>query len=44
MNVPCGCEQRKEIMGAGNWRTDAVIAGCLVLAIVVIYTMKGDIL
>jgi hypothetical protein len=43
MNIPCGCEQRKEIMGAGEWKTDAVLVGGLILAVVLIYTLKGDI-
>jgi hypothetical protein len=29
--VPCGCESREEIMSAGNWKTDALIVGSLIL-------------
>lgn len=32
----CGCQDRKENMGAGEWRTDAgIIAGAVILAVIV---------
>ena len=34
LGIPCGCNNRKEIMGAGNWQTDAVIVGAIGLLII----------
>lgn len=25
LNIPCGCGNRKEIMGAGEWQRDVII-------------------
>lgn len=25
LGIPCGCGNRKEIMGAGNWQVDAIV-------------------
>lgn len=33
LNIPCGCEGRKEIMGSGDWQKDAVVAGVLLLVV-----------
>lgn len=38
INIPCGCEQRKEIMGAGEWKNDALV---LAVAVVVILCVIG---
>lgn len=40
-SLPCGCESRKEIMGAGEWQTDAIVVGVVILLAVCIYGMKG---
>ena len=43
MDLPfdCGCDNRREVMGAGNWQSDAMmIAAVVVLAAIVYKVMK----
>jgi hypothetical protein len=35
-----GCESRKAIMGAGNWKVDAAILAVIVAFIVVMWKVK----
>jgi len=30
-NFDCGCENRKEIITAGNWQKDALVIGAVIL-------------
>jgi len=32
IKLPCGCENRKEIMGAGEWKMDAILIGVIIAA------------
>ncbi len=34
LGIPCGCDNRREIMSAGSWQTDAVIVGAVGVLIV----------
>ncbi len=38
--IPCGCDNRKEIMGSGNWQMDAIIVGSVSLLILGIILFK----
>lgn len=40
-SLPCGCENRKEIMGAGEWQRDALVLGVAVLIVFCIIGVKG---
>jgi hypothetical protein len=37
---PCGCESREEIMGAGEWRMDALVLGGVGLFIIGVLLYK----
>lgn len=37
LSLPCGCESRKEIMGAGDWKNDAIVIGAAVLIPLMIF-------
>lgn len=41
VTLPCGCDSRKEIMGAGDWKTDALVVGTVLLIAVLIIGGKG---
>lgn len=30
LNIPCGCGNRKDIIGAASWQNDAIILGVIV--------------
>jgi hypothetical protein len=38
--IPCGCESREEIIGAGDWRMDALIIGGVGLAVILVLLYK----
>ena len=41
--IPCkGCTQRSEIMGAGDWQTDAILIGAVLLLRIAIYLAKRE--
>lgn len=40
-DIPCGCESREQIMGAGDWQTDAVVVGIVILLAVCVVGQKG---
>lgn len=35
-----GCEERKAIMGSGNWQVDAAIALIIIAGIILVYKVK----
>lgn len=38
----CGCDNRREIMGADNWQSDiTVIAAALVVTVVILVVVKS---
>ncbi len=37
LGFPCGCESRKDIMGAGEWQRDAIVLGVVVLIPLIVY-------
>lgn len=40
LGIPCGCDNRKEIMGSGNWQADAAIWGAVGLLIIGVLLFK----
>ena len=40
VKIPCGCEQRKEIMGAGEWQKDAILLGIIILVPALVVLQK----
>lgn len=37
--VDCGCDNRREIMGAGEWQDDALIVGVVLVVAVVVFVV-----
>lgn len=37
LGIPCGCDNRKEIMGAGSWQNDAIVIAVAILVPLSIY-------
>ncbi len=38
----CGCRDREQVMGAGDWQTDAgVIVGGIVIALIITLVLKS---
>lgn len=40
-DIPCGCDSREQIMSAGDWQTDAIVVGVVILVAVCIIGQKG---
>jgi len=40
LKIPCGCQSRKEIMGNGDWKVDAAVAGSVVILIAFCVLLK----
>ncbi len=40
LNIPCGCGNRKEIMGAGEWQQDAIIVALIIAIPLSIYAYQ----
>jgi hypothetical protein len=41
--IPCkGCTERSRIMGAGDWQTDAILIGAILLLGIAIYLAKRE--
>lgn len=40
-DIPCGCEAREQIMGAGDWQKDALVVGAVVLIALCVAGQKG---
>lgn len=40
LGIPCGCDNRQVIMGAGEWKIDAAVIGAIALVIAGILVLK----
>jgi hypothetical protein len=38
--IPCGCDNRKQIMGAGEWQMDAMVIAAILLLVAGVLIVK----